>query len=540
MNVLILHAHPEKNSFSSSLKNIAVEHFINKGDTVLVKDLYAMNFNPVLDSGDFKKINDPLYFNAMKEQMHAFQSQSFSDDIQAEIDALKNADLIILNFPLWWSSFPAILKGWFDRVLAFGFAYHPANMKYETGAFAGKKAMCCIPIGGKKEAYMPGGEHIELNRLLDPIQHQILFYTGMTVMPPYVCHRPHLSNEETLKGYIEEYKTHLDHLDQMEPVYQPVVTNDTTFQPVTKKARNETGRNKLSIWLESIRPFSLTATLVPVLFGILFTLNFSTGTVDWFLALPVLIGAPLFQVAGNLFSDYFDFKKKVDGADTFGSSKVLVNGLLKPKEVLTAGIVSLMILFLIGMILVYYRGLPLLLIGLIGIAGSFFYSALKYRALGDLEIFFVFGPLMTFGTYYSLTGSFDQMAKLSLVSVPIALLVTAILHANNTRDIKFDTRANIKTLASVLGVHSSKNYYDFLLAGAYVSVSLLVVFHLLPVWSLLVFITFPLALKNIKNIDKAKVEQPGLIALTDIATAQLHLFFGLILCLSLFIQYILL
>lgn len=219
MNVLILHAHPEEKSFSSSLKNIAVDHFTSKGDEVVVKDLYKMNFNPVGGRDDFKQINNTDYFNYMKEQMGAFKANTFSDNLQAEIDALVKADFILLNFPLWWSSMPAILKGWFDRVLAFGFAYHPREMKYETGAFRNKKAMCCITTGGSQPQYSAEGEHGDINRLIDHINHNMLYYVGMNVYQPFYAWRAHLSDEATLKGYIEEYKVHLNNLQNAKPLY---------------------------------------------------------------------------------------------------------------------------------------------------------------------------------------------------------------------------------------------------------------------------------------------------------------------------------
>lgn len=220
MNVLILHAHPEEKSFSSSLKNIAEDHFKQLGHNVVVKDLYKMNFNPVVSRADFKSEVNSEYFQIMKEQMNAHVNKSFDDDLKAEMDALVWADLVVLNFPLWWSSFPAILKGWFDRVIAFGFAYHPREMHYETGAFKGKKAMCVVTAGGSQQAYSEGGEHGDLNKILDHIYHGLFYYTGMTVLPPYYTWRTHLADQDTLKTYIEKYKEHLNNLDNFTPIYQ--------------------------------------------------------------------------------------------------------------------------------------------------------------------------------------------------------------------------------------------------------------------------------------------------------------------------------
>lgn len=223
MKILILHAHPEPKSFSSALKDIAVNHFEQQGHQVILRDLYEIGFDPVGGPADFKQLQNPNYFNYMKEQINAHMTNGFKDDLQEEMNNLNNADLLLLNFPLWWTSFPAILKGWFDRVFAFGFAYNPKDKKYSQGAFVGKKVMCCITCGASKEAYSESGEHGDLLKLLDHIHHQLLYYTGMTVLPPFVAYRAHLSDNEVLKGYIEEYKQHLNNIDNLIPIYQPNV-----------------------------------------------------------------------------------------------------------------------------------------------------------------------------------------------------------------------------------------------------------------------------------------------------------------------------
>lgn len=221
MNILILHSHPESRSFSSTLKDVAVNHFSQQGHRVVLKDLYAMGFNPVGSPNDFKQLSNPHYFNYMKEQMNAFLTNNYEDDLLEEMNALQEAEFLLLNFPLWWTSFPAILKGWFDRVFSFGFAYNPKDKKYSSGAFVGKKAMCCITCGASQEAYSENGEHGDLIKLLDHIHHQLLFYTGMTVLPPFIAYRAHLSDENTLKSYIEKYREHLNNIDNLNPIYKP-------------------------------------------------------------------------------------------------------------------------------------------------------------------------------------------------------------------------------------------------------------------------------------------------------------------------------
>jgi NAD(P)H dehydrogenase (quinone) len=219
MNVLILHAHPEPKSFTSAMKDVAIKHFTERGDNLIVNDLYAMNFNPVGVQNDFKKISDPEFFSYLKEQMVAFKTDGYVDELKAEMDKLLWADLIILNFPLWWSSMPAIMKGWFDRVLAFGFAYHPGESKFKTGKFLGKKAMCAITTGGTPESYGPDGENGELSSVIYHINHGTFSYCGMTVLPYFVGWRAHLKPREVLEQYLIDYKQHLENLDAMEPLY---------------------------------------------------------------------------------------------------------------------------------------------------------------------------------------------------------------------------------------------------------------------------------------------------------------------------------
>ncbi|VTQ13779.1 NAD(P)H quinone oxidoreductase [Pseudomonas aeruginosa] len=122
MNVLIVHAHNEPQSFTHALCDQACETLAGQGHAVQVSDLYAMNWNPVASAADFAERADPDYLVYALEQRESVKRQSLAADIQAELDKLLWADLLILNFPIYWFSVPAILKGWFDRVLVSGSA----------------------------------------------------------------------------------------------------------------------------------------------------------------------------------------------------------------------------------------------------------------------------------------------------------------------------------------------------------------------------------------------------------------------------------
>ena len=123
MNILIVHAHPEPLSFTTALKDQAVRVLEQQGHHVEVSDLYAMNFNPVASREDFTTLKNEEYLNYALEQRHASQQKLLSTDIQSEIEKVQKADLLILNFPMYWTSIPAILKGWIDRVFVSGIFY---------------------------------------------------------------------------------------------------------------------------------------------------------------------------------------------------------------------------------------------------------------------------------------------------------------------------------------------------------------------------------------------------------------------------------
>ncbi|MGB9770732.1 MAG: 1,4-dihydroxy-2-naphthoate octaprenyltransferase [Candidatus Kapaibacteriota bacterium] len=295
--------------------------------------------------------------------------------------------------------------------------------------------------------------------------------------------------------------------------------------------------NKFKIWMRATRPFSFTASIIPVLLATAFALVNENVTINWGLFPVVLVAAVLFHIGANMVSDYYDFKYGVDAEDTFGGSGVLVEKLLKPEQVLRAGLLSFLVGFLLGLILVYVRGYEVLLMGLGGLLCGLFYTLTrkgwKYIALGDLAVFIAFGPLLVIGSYFSLTGTYDW--NTFLISLPIGFLVVAILHANNTRDIFNDSRVKIKTLPMILGLNGSKIAYFFLIFGAYVLTILLVVVKLLSPVAFLVFLTVPVAMKNAKEFSQAQVNNIQPIIMMDVKTAQLHTQFGLLLIISILV-----
>jgi len=193
-------------------------------------------------------------------------------------------------------------------------------------------------------------------------------------------------------------------------------------------------------WIQAIRVFSFTASILPVFVGAALTL-YQKEPIAWGLFPIVIICSILFQAATNLISDYDDFKNGVDQDYTFGSSRVIVEKLLTPGQVRNAAFLAFGIGCLLGLLLVYFRGIPLLMLGIIGLMGGYLYTGkpigYKYIALGDLCVFILMGPLMVIGSYFTLTGTYHT--DILLASLPIGCLVSAILFANNLRDIHHDT-----------------------------------------------------------------------------------------------------
>ncbi len=213
MNVLIIHAHENPDSFSSALAETAKTYFEGNGAAVTVSDLYHQQFNAVGGKHDFKKLSTTDYYKYALEQFHAYNEDSFAPDLKAAMDALEKADVLIFNFPLWWFDMPAILKGWVDRVLAYGFAYGGKYGLYKEGRFKGKRAFLSITTGSPESFYSLKGMHQRtLPDILRNIHEGILGLVGFDVQSPFVAYAVSriTSNErqEILKkynGYLQQH-----------------------------------------------------------------------------------------------------------------------------------------------------------------------------------------------------------------------------------------------------------------------------------------------------------------------------------------------
>ncbi|MGI6370825.1 MAG: prenyltransferase [Ignavibacteria bacterium] len=285
-------------------------------------------------------------------------------------------------------------------------------------------------------------------------------------------------------------------------------------------------KHTIKDWIILTRTWGHVLSFMPAVLAIAYAFYRSSTesiTVNWWYGILAALAAPILQSGGNLISDYYDYKNNVDRKGTYGSSPMLVDKIFTTKEVFWFGIICMVVGNLIGLYLLFNTSFHLLWIGLIGVFGSYFYFFFKYKALGDLTIFVIYGQLISLGTYLVMTNMLSW--EILLVAAAPGLLIVNVLHANNTRDIKNDKVANIKTMAMLMGVKGSIRYYTVLGLGAYLLVLVTVLIGIQHWLTLIVFLSFPLLLKAIKQMQSADIDKLENIKQMDEASAQLVMVF---------------
>lgn len=275
----------------------------------------------------------------------------------------------------------------------------------------------------------------------------------------------------------------------------------------------------------AVRPWSFPASAMPVIVTTAF-LFWKGYEINWGFAVWALLNIILFHAAGNTWSDYFDFKKQVDADDTFGA-KTLTTGMFKPEEIkkLALGLTAAAVAG--GLALLALTGLPLLWIGIGGVLCTLLYPILKYNALGDLDILLAYAFLPTLGTSFVATGA--VVTSVLLVALPLGLITDGILHSNNTRDMHTDSRAGIKTMAMSLGVKSSAVLYGFEMLFPFVWIGVCSIAGFMPIATVIAFMTLPVAIACAQTMKNSVEGGLQMIADLDVRTANLQLFFSLLL-----------
>lgn len=186
MHVVIIHCHPEPKSFNATLTDAAVAECKYLGDTVEVSDLYAQEFDPVEKAAHYGNRENDGIFSPLAEQRHAYQTKTLPHEVEREIDRLERADLVVFQFPIWWHSVPAMLKGWFDRVFVSGGLY-TSKMRYDRGYFRGRRAVCSVTTGAPAVSFEAGGRGGEISQILWSTNYS-LYYMGFEVLSPFVSY----------------------------------------------------------------------------------------------------------------------------------------------------------------------------------------------------------------------------------------------------------------------------------------------------------------------------------------------------------------
>jgi NAD(P)H dehydrogenase (quinone) len=227
MRVLIVYAHPEPTSFNGAMKDLAVETLSAAGHAVTVSDLYAQGFNPVAGAHDFMHRSDPARLDFGAEQAHAARTGGFAPDVRAEMDKLLAADLLILQFPFWWYSMPAMLKGWIDRVFAYGVAYD-FGRTWDQGVFTGRRAMLAFTTSAPPTSSLPDGRNGDLERTLWPLHAGVLALCGYYVLKPFVAHAVRWVDAQRRDAILAEYRVRLQGLEADAPLFfQKLADYDT-------------------------------------------------------------------------------------------------------------------------------------------------------------------------------------------------------------------------------------------------------------------------------------------------------------------------
>ncbi|MFK0165700.1 NAD(P)H-dependent oxidoreductase [Rhizobium sp. NPDC090279] len=225
MKVLLVFAHPEPRSLNGALRDVAIKELEAHGHEVRVSDLYADGWKSEVDRADFPWLAPDDRFVAGAASKKAFETNALTEDVKAEIEKLLWADMLILQFPLWWFTMPAILKGWVDRVFAYGFAYGVGEHsdkrwgdRYGEGTLVGKRAMLIVTAGGWEEHYAPRGINGPIDDLLFPINHGILYYPGYEVLPPFVTYRVDRLDEAGFQSAVERLRARMRTIETTPPI----------------------------------------------------------------------------------------------------------------------------------------------------------------------------------------------------------------------------------------------------------------------------------------------------------------------------------
>ena len=296
-------------------------------------------------------------------------------------------------------------------------------------------------------------------------------------------------------------------------------------------------KSKLKEFFMCTRPHSYPASIAPVLFGATYALGYEIKfSILKFILF--LLACLLIQAATNLFNEYYDYKHGLDKIDSEGISGSIVKGNLSSREVMVGALVLYVLAFILGLILTFMTSLYVLLVGLVCMLAGYFYTGGKYpiaySPFGEVVSGFFMGTIIIALSFYFQTGYVN--ADIIVISLPLFIMIGAILLANNIRDLDNDKESGRRTYAILAGRNNAIKTMAISFIVVYLLNVLFIVTKYASWWNLLVFVTIPLAIKIIKgfsaNNDK-KTMAPYMVL-----TAKLTIFVGFIMSLANILKYI--
>ena len=296
-------------------------------------------------------------------------------------------------------------------------------------------------------------------------------------------------------------------------------------------------KSKLKEFFMCTRPHSYPASIAPVLFGATYALGYEIKfSILKFILF--LLACLLIQAATNLFNEYYDYKHGLDKVDSEGISGSIVKGNLSPREVMLGALVLYALAFVLGIILTFMTSFYVLLVGLVCMLAGYFYTGGKYpiaySPFGEIVSGFFMGTIIIALSFYFQTEYVN--ADIIVVSLPLFIMIGAILLANNIRDLDNDKESGRRTYAILVGRNNAIKTMAINFIVVYLLNVLFIVTKYASWWNLLVFVTIPLAIKIIKGFsanDYKKTMAPYMVL-----TAKLTIFVGFIMSLANILKYL--
>ena len=296
-------------------------------------------------------------------------------------------------------------------------------------------------------------------------------------------------------------------------------------------------KSKLKEFFMCTRPHSYPASVAPVLFGATYALGYEIKfSILKFILF--LLACLLIQAATNLFNEYYDYKHGLDKIDSEGISGSIVKGNLSPREVMVGALVLYALAFILGLILTFMTSLYVLLVGLVCMLAGYFYTGGKYpiaySPFGEVVSGFFMGTIIISLSFYFQTGYVNT--DIIVVSLPLFIMIGAILLANNIRDLDNDKESGRRTYAILVGRNNAIKTMAISFIVVYLLNVLFIVTKYTSWWNLLVFVTIPLAIKIIKGFSTNNHKTT--MAPFMVLTAKLTIFVGFIMSLANILKYL--